>query len=172
MSRSKWIPRAFMEHILAALTVENEEALRISMDYGARIGDVLAMPRRAAETGLWSYREEKTHKRRRVRLSKAHCKALLSFAGELYCFEHRLDWRRHRTRQAVYKDLRRAAEFFRVEGVSPHSGRKIYAVEKYRANGGDLRKVEKLLNHSSEAVTMLYALADEMSKAKSKVTKR
>lgn len=172
MARSKWLPREFMEHILAALTLENEEALRLSMDYGARIGDVLAMPRRAAETGLWTYREEKTHKRRRVRLSEAHRRILLSFAGKVYCFEHRTDWTRHRTRQAVYKDLRRVAEFFRVEGVSPHSARKIYSVEKYRASGGNIKKVEHLLNHSSEAVTMLYALADEISAARIKKTKR
>lgn len=168
MARAKWLPREFMEHILAACTLENEEALRVSMDYGARIGDVLAMPTKAARGGLWSYREEKTHKRRRVRLSDAHRRVLLSFAGRVYCFEHRLDWTRHRTRQAVYKDLKRAAAAFRVEGISPHSERKIYSVEKYKASGGNMKKVQQLLNHSDEAVTMLYALADQIASARSK----
>ena len=166
MARSRWLPRAFMEHILAACTYENEEALRLSMDYGARIGDVLSMRTEAARSGKWNYREQKTGKVRRVRLSDAHRRALLSFAGKVYCFEHRLDWTRHRTRQAVFKDLKRAAAAFRVEGVSPHSERKVYSVERYRASGGDLKKVQKLLNHSSEAVTMLYALADEISAAR------
>lgn len=166
MARSKWVPRAIMEHLLAACTVENEEALRLSMDYGARINDVLSMPTKAAQTGQWTYREEKTHKRRRVRLSDAHRRVLLSFAGKVYCFEHRLDWTRHRTRQAVYKDIKRAARAFRVEGVSPHTERKIYSVEKYKASGGNLRKVQALLNHSDEAVTVLYALADELSAAR------
>jgi integrase len=170
MARSKWVPREFMEHILALCTVENEEALRVSMDYGARIGDVLRMPTSAARSGRWNYREQKTGKRRRVRLSERHRARLLSFAGKVYCFEHRTDWTRPRTRQAVYKDLRRAAEAFRVKGVSPHTERKIYSVEQYKKAGGDLRKVQRLLNHSSEAVTVLYALADELSAAK--VTKR
>lgn len=155
-----------MEHILAACTVENEEALRISMDYGARIGDVLEMRKEAALTGRWNYREQKTGKRRRVRLSEAHRRALLSFAGKVYCFEHRTDWTRHRTRQAVYKDIKRAARAFRVAGVSPHTERKIYSVEQYHKSGGDLKKVQRLLNHSDEAVTLLYALADEISAAR------
>ena len=166
MARSKWLPRGDMEHLLALCTMENEEALRISMDYGARIGDVLAMPTAAARSGRWNYREEKTGKRRRVRLSAAHQRTLLSFAGKVYCFEHRLDPLRHRTRQAVYKDIKRAARCFRYEGISPHSERKIYSVEKYRASGGNLKKVQQLLNHSDEAVTLLYAHADSISKAR------
>lgn len=172
MARSKWVCREFMEHILAACTVENEEALRVSMDYGARIGDVLQMRTEAARSGRWNYREQKTGKRRRVRLSDAHRRTLMSFAGKVYVFEHRLDWTRHRTRQAVYKDIKRAAAAFRVSGVSPHSERKLYAVEKYRQSGGNMKKVQQLLNHSDEAVTMLYALADEISAARTKVTKR
>ena len=168
MARSKWVPREYMEHILALCTVENEEALRVSMDYGARIGDVLSMRTEAARSGRWNYREQKTGKRRRVRLSAAHRQRLLSIAGKVYVFSHRLDWTKHRTRQAVYKDLRRAAEAFRVVGVSPHTERKIYSVEQYKKSGGNMKKVQKLLNHSDEAVTVLYALADTISKAKVK----
>ena len=69
MARSQWVARPYMELLLLALSRQNEEALRVSMDYGARIGDVLAMPRTAAESGRWTYREAKTGKRRRVRLS-------------------------------------------------------------------------------------------------------
>lgn len=166
MARSKWLPRREMEHILALCTPENEEALRVSMDYGARIGDVLSMPTAAARSGRWNYREQKTGKRRRIRLSAQHRAALLSFAGKVYCFPHRLDPFRHRTRQAVYKDLRRAADCFRYAGVSPHTERKIYSVEQYHKSGGNMAKVQRLLNHSDEAVTALYALADEISAAR------
>lgn len=173
LARSLWVPRDEMEHILAALMPENAEALRVSMDYGARIGDVLSMRTEAAHSGRWNYREQKTGKRRRVILSDAHRRTLLSFAGRVYCFEHRTDWTRHRTRQAVYKDICRAATAFRWLGtVSPHSLRKVYSVEKYKASGGNLRKVQRLLNHSDEAVTMLYALADEMSAARRRQSKR
>lgn len=163
MARSGWIPRAYMEHLLAACTPQNRAALRLSMDYGMRIGDVLRLPTAALRKGRWSFKEEKTGKRRTVRFSPAHIRDCLAFAGRVYVFEHRTDWRRHRTRQAVYKDLRRVAAFFKLRSISPHSARKIYSVEKYRASGGNLRKVQRLLNHDDEAVTVLYALADELS---------
>lgn len=162
--RSEWAPRRYVELLLLGCTPENREALKISMDYGARIGDVLAMKTTAAKKGQWDYREEKTGKRRRVRLSKAHQETLLRLAGRVYVFEHRLDWREHRTRQAVWKDLKRMARACRLDAVSVHTARKIYSVDRYRESGGDMAKVCRLLNHSDEAVTMLYAMADAMSR--------
>lgn len=166
MARSKWLPRADMEHLLAFLTRPNREALRLSMDYGMRIDDVLRLPTYSARKGYWSFKEEKTGKRRIVRLSSAHCAECLSIAGKIYVFEHRLDAHRHRTRQAVYKDLKRVARFFKADDVSPHTCRKIYSVEKYKASGGNMKKVQRLLNHSEEAVTLLYALADKLYASK------
>ena len=163
MSASQWICREQMEHLLAACMPENREALRLSMDYGLRIGDVLRMPSAVLKTGKWSFKEEKTGKRRIVRLSDEHRRTCASFAGKVFVFEHRTDMYRHRTRQAVYKDLKRIAKAFRLSGVSTHTGRKIYSVEAYKASGGDLKKVQRLLNHSDEGVTMLYALADELT---------
>jgi integrase len=155
-----------MYHLLNALTRPNEIALRVSMEYGMRIGDVLRMPTYAAQKGYWSFKEEKTGKRRVVRLTHYLKTECLSIAGKVYVFEHRLDPYKHRTRQAVYKDLRRVADFYKCEGVSPHSCRKIYSVEQYKQSGGNLKRVQKLLNHSDEAVTVLYALADQLSSSK------
>ena len=170
MARAEWAPRRFVELILLGCTPENAEALRVSMDYGARIGDVLAMKRRAVENGgRWDYREEKTGKRRRVQLSEAHQRALLALAGKVYVFEGRTDWRRHRTRQAVWKDLKRMARACRLDAISVHTARKVYSVERYRESGGNLAKVCRLLNHSDEAVTALYAMADALSRYHSDV---
>lgn len=163
MATSHWISRENMEHLLAACMPENREVLRLSMDYGLRIGDVLKMPVSALSMPRWSFKEEKTGKRRRVTLSAAHKAVCASMAGKVYVFEHRLDPLRHRTRQAVWKDLKRIARMYRLESVSPHSARKTYSVERYRQSGGDLAKVQRLLNHSDEAVTALYALADQLS---------
>lgn len=154
-----------MAHLLAACTWENELALRLSMTYGMRIGDVLRLPSSALVTGRWSFREEKTGKRRYLRLSPTFIRYLRGIAGKVYVFEHRTDWRRHRTRQAVYKDLKRAGRAFRITGVSPHTARKIYAVDAFRASH-DLRKVQRLLKHDDEAVTLLYALADQLAQAR------
>lgn len=150
---------------------ENREVLTLCMDYGLRVGDVLNMRTKDLHKSVWSFKEEKTGKRRRVKLSDAHRRACLAMAGKVYVFEHRTDYTRHRTRQAVYKDIKRIAKMFRLKNVSPHSFRKVYAVELYRKTD-NLEKVQKLLNHSSPAVTALYAMADELSQKNNKVITR
>jgi site-specific recombinase XerD len=87
-------------------------------------------------------------------------------AGKIFVFEHRLDQHRSRTRQAVWKDLKRIARAFRLKpNLAPHSARKVWAVAQYRKNGS-LARVQKLMNHSSASVTTLYALADQLTKRK------
>jgi site-specific recombinase XerC len=157
-----------MKCLLAGLMPANELAIETSLRYGMRIGDVLNLTKEMVMKGRFSYREQKTGKRRTIKLSPDFQLRLLKQSGKLYIFEHRTDWRRHRTRQAVYKDIRRIAQALRLgRGISPHSARKIYAVERYSSTGS-LKRVQALLNHSDEAVTMLYALADKME---TKVTK-
>lgn len=151
-----------MSALLVALTPPNRLAVEMSMRYGMRIGDVLCTKTEDVRKGRWTYKEEKTGKSRRITLSAAFQSRLLQQAGRIYCFEHRTDYKRHRSRQAVYKDIKRAARAFRVDNIAPHSYRKKYAVEAYHRSG-DIKKVQRLLNHSSEAVTMLYALADNIS---------
>lgn len=160
--RSDWVCHETISHVLAALMPPNRLAIEVSMRYGMRIGDVLSMRREDVVKGSWTYKEQKTGKRRRIRLSKLLQERLLSQSGRVYVFEGRLDWRKHRTRQAVYKDIRRAAKALRLaEHVSPHTARKIYAVDAYKRYG-DIKQVQRLLNHSDEAVTMIYALADKL----------
>lgn len=151
-------------HILVALTRPNRLAILCSLTTGMRIGDVLALKTECLKKERFTYKEEKTGKTRRVRLPNELRDALLQESGRFYVFEHRNDPRRHRTRQAVNKDLKRACELFRVKGVNitPHSARKIYAVNVYKRTCS-IDSVRKLLNHSSEAVTQLYAMADELT---------
>ena len=49
-----------------------------------------------------------------------------------------------------------------AENVGPHSARKIFAVDLYHRTG-DLEAVRKALNHSDQAVSMIYAFADELT---------
>lgn len=157
--------REELRHVLSALTAPNRLACEISESTGLRIGDVLLLRRDQLQRGQrLTVREQKTGKTRRVYLPSDLYRRALRMAGSIYVFEGRLDGRKPRTRQAVYKDLRRAARLYRCRAhISPHSCRKVWAVNAYKASGGDLRKVQRLLNHSSEAVTMLYALADELT---------
>ena len=76
--------------------------------------------------------------------------------------------RKHLTRQAVWKDVKRAAQAFRIpQNVAPHSFRKVYAVDLLRKYG-DIDRVRRALNHSSETITMIYALADQQLEAKNR----
>lgn len=153
-------------HLLAALTPQNRLALEISMATGLRISDVLNLRTealRSSKDRRISVRELKTGKTRRVFLSLELYRRALALAGKVFIFENRLDWRKPRTRQAVYKDLKRVAKIFRLkENIAPHSARKTWAVEEYHKDR-DLKRVQRLLNHSDEAVTMIYALADQLT---------
>lgn len=114
--------------------------------------------------------EQKTGKRRPVGLPGPLLDDLQRNAGKIWVFEGRNDPKKHRTRQAVWKDMHRAAKAFRMEQtVGTHSARKVYAVrlmEKY----GDLERVRKALNHSEAhpETTMIYAFADKLLEAKNK----
>lgn len=151
-----------MSHVLALLTPENRAIIDLSIRYGLRVGDVLNLTRAQIKKRTFTITEEKTGKKRRMKIPEKLATSLLAYSGErdIFIFPHRLSHFSHRTRQAVYKDIRRAAVALRLkEHVSPHSARKIYAVNLYKKTG-DLCKVQHALNHVSTAVTMIYALAD------------
>lgn len=166
--RSEWANDEAMKYVLAALTPQNRLAIEVSMRYGMRIGDVLSIKTEEVRKGAWTYKEEKTGKGRRIRLCPSLQRKLLSISGRVFCFEGRNSIFAHRTRQAVYKDIRRAARAFRLKPhISPHTARKIYAVRAFHRYGS-LEHVRHLLNHSSEAVTMVYALADALTEKRRK----
>lgn len=168
MAQADWARGDIMSHILAALTYENRLAITVSLLTGLRIGDVLNIRSRDLLKDRFTITEEKTLKRRTIRIPNKLRDELQGVAGKIYVFENRLSARKHRTRQAVYKDIKRAAKAFRVKGnISCHTARKIYAVSEYKKDFS-VARVKKLLNHSSEAVTMLYAIADELTERKNK----
>lgn len=163
--RSDYIFRQEFGHILAALTAPNRLALETSLATGLRIGDVLSL-RSDRLAQRMTVRESKTGKTKRVRIPTELLERLQRQAGKYMVFEGRIDPKRPRTRQAVYKDIKRACRLFRLPTalqISPHSARKIYAVDQYHRTG-DLKRVQKLLNHETEAVTMVYAMADQLTR--------
>ena len=165
--RSAWLPKGEILHILAALSPENRLACEISLATGLRVNDVLALKPEKVKKGRFTIREEKTGKTRFVRLPKELVDRAIACSGQHYVFEGRLNGRKHRTRQAVFKDLKKAQANFGIKAnLCPHSLRKIYAVEQFEKSGCNLKKVQKLLNHDSEAVTMLYAMANIIDKRK------
>lgn len=171
--RSEYIPAEMIEHVLYALTPENRLACRVALKTGFRIGDVLAIkkadllkiPPNSTKITLI---ESKTGKKRSATLGKDLKSELLAQSGSIWAFEGRGDKNKHRTRQAVYKDIKRAGKAFRVkENLTPHTLRKVYAV-KLMKKYGNMRKVQEALNHENLAVTMIYALADYLQESKKK----
>lgn len=168
--RTGYVERDVFELLLTALMPANRLALTVSLTTGLRITDVLNLRTYDLQrTARPTITERKTGKRRRVYFPRALRDEMLRQAGRYFIFEGRFSETRPRTRQAVFKDLKRVAKLYRIDGekiranVAPHSARKIYAVQDYRTHGS-LERVRRLLNHDSEAVTALYALADRLER--------
>ena len=58
--------------------------------------------------------------------------------------------------RAVQKQLKLVCDYLGYEGISTHSFRKWYATEIYKDSGYDIALVQRLLQHSSAAVTQRY----------------
>lgn len=163
--RSEWVNEDSWSHILAALMPANRLAIQVSLATGLRIDDVLSLKTETLRRTNRPYVvDSKTGKRHRIYLPVELWQALNQQAGSVWVFEGRLDPHKHRTRQAVWKDVGRAAAVFKRSGiieahVSPHSARKAAAVRAYKKGG--LTAAQKVLNHGDDpALTLLYALAD------------
>lgn len=129
---------------------------------GLRVGDVVAL--RADQIGpRFTVREAKTGKGRRVSLPGPLVDQIKAASrGSAWAFPSPRDPTKHRTRQAVWKDIKRAQRAFRIKvNCGSHSMRKAYAVE-LMAKYGDLERVRRALNHDNDWTTMLYAFADRL----------
>ena len=156
-----------VEHVLALLTPENRLAMRVALHTGLRISDVLSLKKTDIDKGLqFGITEGKTGKRRRVTLTKPLWEDLRNCCGPVWVFQSRIDPAKHRSRQAVWRDVKRAQEALRLpQNIGPHSARKIYAVQLME-DFGSIEKVRRALNHSNDSTTMIYVMAAAMLKAK------
>lgn len=147
--------------MLALLTPPNRLACQLALHTGLRISDVLTLRTEQLRPRL-TIHESKTGKSRRITIPKRLLADIQEQAGEVWAWPGR-DPSKHRTRQAVWADIKRAQRACRLKSnIGPHSLRKTYAVRQY-AKSRDLGKVQAALNHSDPAVTVLYALADHIS---------
>lgn len=161
---TEYLLRREMEHVLAALTPSNRLVCRVCLQTGLRVGDVLAIKTDSLARQFW-ITEAKTGKKRRVNLPNALLAEIKAQAGSVWAFPGRRG-EKPRTRQAVWADVKRAAKAFRLrQNVAPHSFRKVYAVELMQ-RCGDVRRVQRALNHSDQTTTMIYILSAELLKAK------
>ena len=166
--QSDFIEKGFFEVILSTMRQENALALRVSLATGLRIGDVLALaPSALTDDNTVETVCQKTGKVFRGGLPAAIAERLRRNAGKKWLFPSPKDWKKHRTRQAVWNDLRKARQKCGVtENITPHSARKIFAVEVFKRDG--LAEVQERLQHDNVTTSMIYALSNHISAEKEK----
>jgi len=159
--KSEYLSPKLYHNLYSKMTPDNVLALRVSLETGLRIDDVLRLKKENFKTlRKFVYTAKKTGKKGTKTISK-------DLSGQIwdrmipksgYIFPGRKPGK-HRTRQAVWLDLHRACERAGLrEHVSPHSARKTYAVELRKSEG--LPAVQRELQHERQGTTMIYAFAD------------
>lgn len=174
MGVASWVNDDVLDLVLRVMMPENRLAIDVSLATGLRISDVLSLKTADIEKSPRpTVRDSKTGKSHRIYIPAELRREMLALAGANYVFEGRLDPNKHRTRQAVYKDMEHAASVVkrakyidRQVQVSPHTARKVAAVRAYRRKG--LEAAQALLVHDPDhpLVTLTYALADIMPPAR------
>lgn len=164
--RTEYLIEKEVERVLDLLTYENRLVLRVLLHTGIRIGDALALRPWQLKPNFW-ITEQKTGKRRQIGLPEPLLSDLRSSSGSEWVFPGSKPGK-HRTRQAVWKDVKRAAAALRLTAnAAPHSARKVYAVELLQKYG-DIERVRRALNHGGLEVTLIYAMADKQLSAPGK----
>ena len=161
--QSEYINPAEYEKLYTAMQYANVLAMRIAVETGLRIDDVLSLTWGDLDGRKLRFTAKKTGKGGTKTLSADLCRRLELFRGgkNEFLFPGR-DHTKHRTRQSVYKDVKRAAVRLGLAGhISPHSARKTYAVTVRQTQG--LASAQRELQHSRMDTTMLYAFSDIMA---------
>lgn len=163
--RADYINPSVYNKVYHLLTFENALALRVSLETGLRISDVLKIEVGDLDGQTLSFVAQKTGKKGVKKLSADLAKRLRSIAGERWIFTGR-NGDKPRTRQAVWKNVKKAAEILHVkENMSVHSARKTYAVDVFHEGG--INAAQKELQHSRLDNTMLYVFSDVLTGGKS-----
>ena len=138
------------KRIATALVLEGNLGLRISDILKLRPSDIV----RDGNRYRLEITEQKTGKRRVFTVP-----LVIEQYIENYCLRNgigRNDLIFPITERAVQKQLSLVCDYLGYQGISTHSFRKWYATEIYKANGYDIALVQRLLQHSSAAVTQRY----------------
>jgi integrase len=169
--RSEYIENSVLSLVIAKMGYENALAVRLSLESGLRIGDVLKVRREDFDGNNLHFVAQKTNKKGVVSLSPDFVKELLNNSGGSdYIFCGR-GGDKPRTRQAVYIDFKKAVKELGIkENATPHSVRKIFAVEELKNK--TFEQVQEELQHSNADVTMLYACADKLNGLKNTTKKQ
>ena len=149
---------------------ENILAMQTSLETGLRINDVLKIKRTDIVGNTLHYVAEKTGKYGTKKLPKKLIDDLFSISGSVYIFSGKRNSHTHRTRQAVWSDIKKACGKLGIDprGVSCHSARKTYSVNTLKQYGFSRAQTE--LQHSRSDQTMLYVFSDILRASERNIT--
>ncbi len=163
--RAEYIEKGFFICRLRDMREDYKLVMLIAVETGLRVSDVLGLTYDTALGGQ-KLTERKTGKQTFVTLPEYLTVAIrsrmveASSRGSDLVFPSGEDGKKPINRSTIYRAVKRA--FADVpENVTPHTARKIYAVEAYRKDG-NLRAVQDLLRHDKLETTILYAFADKL----------
>ena len=133
-------------------------ALVLEGNLGIRIGDIVQLrPCDIIKDGnryRLAIREQKTGKKRVFTVPVSIHRYI-----EDYCARHSIgmtDLLFPITTREIQKHLQTVCRYLGYNGIGTHSFRKWYATEIYRDSGYDIVLVQRLLQHSSTAITQRY----------------
>lgn len=157
--RSKYIETTELEKLRAMLAEEAWLPLWVSLETGLRIGDVVKLRKQNLQSDGLHYKAQKTGKNGVAKISAELRRELAKKRGK-WIFSSPYKKGQHLTRQAAWARIKSACKRAGVnpDGVSPHSLRKVFAVELYREKG--FKAVQEALQHRSAATTEIYSFAD------------
>lgn len=163
-----YIPLADYGKLFPFMAYENMLVVRVSLETGLRVGDVVALPSSALVGNKLTYTAQKTGKLGVCSLSVDLARTLRTISGNRYIFESNSKCG-HRTRQTVWKDMKKAAQLAGLTAnVAPHSARKTHAVQTFRTRG--FAATQRELQHDNPSTTMLYIFSQAISEASTEVT--
>lgn len=168
--RTDYLNPQIYNRLYGVMTYDNVLALRISLETGLRIDDVLSLKRDDLTGRTITGIAEKTCKPFKKPISQDLANRLKGLNRKGFLFPHRLKPNEHRTRQAVWANMKKAAKVLGIElNAAPHSARKTYAVEVFKDRG--LGAAQNELQHDRVSTTMLYAFSDMLSSNSTKNNK-
>ena len=156
--RSRYIEEGEIESLRGVTEAEAFLPLWVSLETGLRVGDVVALKVADVKADGIHYKAQKTRKRGVAPIS-AELRGHLIKRGK-WLFPSKYKKGAHITRQAVWHRVKAAGKKAGVDlrGLSPHTMRKVFAVELYREKG--FKAVQSALQHSHRATTEIYSFAD------------
>lgn len=157
--QTEYVEPKLFNKICGLLPHTSALAIRLSLETGLRIGDVLSAKPEHLKKNQLSFVAQKTKKAGTVMISDKLLKEIRANASPEWLFPSPQKAGEHLTRQAVWFSIRKACQKLEIKGViAPHSARKTFAVEDRKKNG--IAHTRQALQHKSTETTKIYAYSD------------